>query len=119
MVDTGHLDGRVATRDHGDSKARTPAIQMAKGPLRRLIFFISREDTWARVTGSAAERDQCIQTVIPAVGKSEVVRLKNCDLCRYSHLCNPMPALCILAFYVAVAVMTIGMAYLFVVEELF
>jgi hypothetical protein len=29
-----------------------------------------------------------------------------------------MPALCILAFYVAVAVGTIGMAYLFVVEEL-
>jgi hypothetical protein len=29
-----------------------------------------------------------------------------------------MPALCILAFYVAVAVVTIGMAYLFVAEEL-
>jgi len=29
-----------------------------------------------------------------------------------------MPGLCILAFYVAVAVVTIGMAYLFVAEEL-
>jgi hypothetical protein len=29
-----------------------------------------------------------------------------------------MPALCILAFYVGVAVVTIGMAYLFVAEAL-
>ena len=86
--------------------------------MRRLIFFISREDTWARVTGSAAERDQYLQTFIPAFWKSGVVRLKNCKHCRYSHLCNPMPGLCILAFYVAVAVVNIGMAYLFVVEAL-
>jgi len=33
-------------------------------------------------------------------------------------LCNPLPGVCILAFYVAVAAVAIGMVYLFITQEL-
>jgi len=75
-----------------------------------------------KVLGRASARQKGLG--LPAMARRTEVRptpnadKANCKHCRYSHLCNPMPGLCILAFYVAVAVVTIGMAYLFVAEEL-
>lgn len=53
-----------------------------------------------------------------AACKLEVVKLKNCKLCRYRRLCNPLPGICILVFYATVGAVAIGMAYVFITQEL-
>ena len=47
-----------------------------------------------------------------------MVRLKNCKLCRYRRLCNPLPGICILVFYATVGAVAIGIAYVFITQEL-
>ncbi|MFZ1538946.1 MAG: hypothetical protein WAT23_16385 [Chromatiaceae bacterium] len=44
--------------------------------------------------------------------------MKNCNLCRFRGLCNPLPGVCILVFYVAVTAVVLGMVYLFITQEL-
>jgi len=44
--------------------------------------------------------------------------LKNCKLCRYSRLCNTLPGICILAQFLAVALLVGMLVYLFVTQEL-
>ncbi|MFZ1575656.1 MAG: hypothetical protein WAT36_10575 [Chromatiaceae bacterium] len=44
--------------------------------------------------------------------------MKNCKLCPYHRLCNPLPGICILAFFAAVGAVAIGMAYVFITQEL-
>jgi hypothetical protein len=48
----------------------------------------------------------------------EVPRMKNCKMCRYSKLCNDLPGVCVLIPYVAVLVVAVAMAYLFITQEL-
>ncbi|WP_170286785.1 hypothetical protein [Thermochromatium tepidum] len=44
--------------------------------------------------------------------------MKSCKLCKYSQICNDLPGICILLPYVAIAVVTVALAYLFVTQEL-
>jgi len=44
--------------------------------------------------------------------------VKNCHLCRYSQLCNPLPGVCILVFYLAIVAVAAVMGYVFIIEEL-
>jgi hypothetical protein len=44
--------------------------------------------------------------------------VKNCQLCRYSKICNDLPGICILIPYVAVAVVVVAVLYLFITQEL-
>ncbi|MEJ2328186.1 MAG: hypothetical protein P8Y27_01665 [Chromatiaceae bacterium] len=44
--------------------------------------------------------------------------MKNCRLCKYSSLCNDLPAVCVLIPYVVVALVTVTVGYLFVTQEL-
>jgi hypothetical protein len=39
--------------------------------------------------------------------------MRNCKLCPYSRVCNPLPGICILAFYVIIAGVIGGITYLF------
>ena len=44
--------------------------------------------------------------------------MRSCKLCRYSKICNDLPAICILLPYVAVAVVAVSLGYLFFTQEL-
>ncbi len=44
--------------------------------------------------------------------------MKNCKLCRFSKLCNDLPAICILIQYVAVGILLASLGYLFLSQEL-
>lgn len=44
--------------------------------------------------------------------------MKHCHLCRFSRLCNPLPGVCIVAFYLAIVAVAAVMGYLFIVEEI-
>ncbi|MCU0836560.1 MAG: hypothetical protein MUC77_19330 [Chromatiaceae bacterium] len=44
--------------------------------------------------------------------------MKNCKLCKFSKLCNDLPGVCVLIPYVAVAVVAVAIAYLFITQEL-
>jgi hypothetical protein len=44
--------------------------------------------------------------------------VKNCKLCKFSKLCNDLPGVCVLIPYVAVAVVAVAIAYLFITQEL-
>jgi len=44
--------------------------------------------------------------------------VKNCKLCKYSKVCNDLPGICSWSPYVAVVVVAIAMAYLFITQEL-
>ncbi|WP_177417908.1 hypothetical protein [endosymbiont of Lamellibrachia barhami] len=46
------------------------------------------------------------------------MKLKNCKLCRYSKICNDLPGICIVAQYVAVAVLIGALGFLFITQEL-
>jgi hypothetical protein len=48
----------------------------------------------------------------------EVLYVKNCRLCKFSSLCNDLPGVCVLIPYVAVALVTVTLGYLFVTQEL-
>lgn len=48
----------------------------------------------------------------------EVPTVKNCKMCRFSRLCNDLPGICVLIPYVAVIVVAVAMAYLFITQEL-
>jgi hypothetical protein len=48
----------------------------------------------------------------------EVSKVKNCKMCRYSKLCNDLPGVCVLIPYIAVFVVAVAMAYLFITQEL-
>ena len=48
----------------------------------------------------------------------EVPTVKNCKMCRVSILCNDLPGVCVLIAYIAVIVVAIAMAYLFITQEL-
>lgn len=48
----------------------------------------------------------------------EAADMKNCKLCRYSHLCNDLPGICVLIPHVTVVIIGLTMAYLFVTQEL-
>jgi hypothetical protein len=50
--------------------------------------------------------------------ETEVLSVKNCKLCSYSKLCNDLPGVCMLIPYVAVAVVTVAIGYLFITQEL-
>ncbi len=50
--------------------------------------------------------------------RRKVTIMKSCKLCKYSKVCNDLPAVCILVPYVAVALVTISMGYLFVTQEM-
>jgi hypothetical protein len=50
--------------------------------------------------------------------RRKVTIMKSCKLCKYSKVCNDLPAVCILIPYVAVALVTVSMGYLFVTQEL-
>jgi hypothetical protein len=43
--------------------------------------------------------------------------MKNCNLCKLSRVCNDLPGFCILMPYVAVAVVTVTVGYLFLTQE--
>jgi len=47
-----------------------------------------------------------------------VSTVKNCKMCRFSKLCNDLPGVCVLIPYIAVIVVAITMAYLFITQEL-
>ena len=49
---------------------------------------------------------------------TEVSTVRNCTLCKYSKICNDLPGVCVLIPYVAVALVTMAVAYLFVTQEL-
>ena len=44
--------------------------------------------------------------------------MRSCKLCKYSRICNDLPGICILLPYVAIAVVTVALGYLFVTQEL-
>jgi hypothetical protein len=44
--------------------------------------------------------------------------MRSCKLCKYSRICNDLPGICILLPYVAIAVVTVTLGYLFVTQEL-
>ncbi len=44
--------------------------------------------------------------------------MKTCSFCRLSNLCNDLPGVCLLIPYLAVAVVTLSVGYLFVTQEL-
>ncbi len=44
--------------------------------------------------------------------------MKNCKLCKYSTVCNDLPAICILLPYLAIAVVVVSLIYLFITQEL-
>ena len=44
--------------------------------------------------------------------------MKNCNLCRFSKVCNDLPGICIIIPYVAIAVVVIAVIYLFVTQEI-
>ena len=44
--------------------------------------------------------------------------MKNCKMCGFSRLCNDLPGICVLIPYVAVVVVAVSMAYLFITQEL-
>lgn len=44
--------------------------------------------------------------------------MRRCKLCRYSRICNDLPGICILLPYVAIAVVTVALGYLFITQEL-
>ncbi|WP_186343047.1 hypothetical protein [Allochromatium palmeri] len=44
--------------------------------------------------------------------------MRSCKLCKYSRFCNDLPGICILLPYVAIAVVTVALGYLFVTQEL-
>jgi hypothetical protein len=44
--------------------------------------------------------------------------MRRCKLCKYSRICNDLPGICILLPYVAIAVVTVALGYLFVTQEL-
>jgi hypothetical protein len=44
--------------------------------------------------------------------------MKNCKLCKLSNVCNDLPGVCLLMPYLAIAVVTISLGYLFVTQEL-
>jgi hypothetical protein len=48
----------------------------------------------------------------------EVLYVKNCRMCKFSRLCNDLPGVCVLIPYVAVALVTVAIGYLFVTQEL-
>jgi hypothetical protein len=54
----------------------------------------------------------------PIHHSQEVSTVKNCKLCKYSKVCNDLPGICVLIPYVAVAVVAVALAYLFVTQEL-
>jgi hypothetical protein len=44
--------------------------------------------------------------------------VKNCKLCWHSKLCNDLPGVCVLIPYIAVVVLAVAMAYLFITQEI-
>jgi hypothetical protein len=55
-------------------------------------------------------------TVLPTT--EEVLYVKNCRMCKLSSLCNDLPGVCVLIPYVAAALVTVAVGYLFVTQEL-
>jgi len=75
----------------------------------------------ATPSGCQSHQEQRIgarRTVARSHHSQEVASVKNCKLCRYSKVCNDLPGICILIPYVAIAVVAIAVAYLFVTQEL-
>jgi hypothetical protein len=54
----------------------------------------------------------------PVVKSAEGQQMKNCNLCKYSKVCNDLPGICILLPYLAIAVVAISLGYLFVTQEI-
>jgi hypothetical protein len=46
------------------------------------------------------------------------IRMKNCNLCKLSRVCNDLPGFCILMPYLAVAVVAVTVGYLFLTQEI-
>lgn len=44
--------------------------------------------------------------------------MKNCKICKYNALCNDLPGVCLLFPYIAIAVLSLSLGYLFVTQEL-
>lgn len=44
--------------------------------------------------------------------------MKNCKLCWHSKLCNDLLGACVLIPYIAVVVLAVAMAYLFITQEI-
>ena len=44
--------------------------------------------------------------------------MKRCKLCRFSEVCNDLPAICILIQYIAVAVLIVTLGFLFFSQEI-
>jgi hypothetical protein len=44
--------------------------------------------------------------------------MKTCKLCKFSKVCNDLPGFCLWMPYLAVAVVTVTVGYLFVTQEL-
>ncbi len=43
--------------------------------------------------------------------------MKNCKLCRFSKVCNDLPGICIVIPYIAITVVVLAVAYLFITQE--
>ena len=52
------------------------------------------------------------------LGKPSTIKQKICDHCAFKDSCGDLPGLCILLFYILIAAVVVGLAYMLITMKL-